>query len=339
MSSALYSDASYGVVNVGYSPSLLFNNLTCNGHLGVFMKGSKVVTFQEASLSGKAVAGESLYSLKDKINGTQAKWCLIGSRYYLVCTSYSGVQIFGDDGKTVEYVFPLKTSDIDFGGEPEGSYFTRGITAISATNEICVGASTGHIFVFSVSVEDGISLKDTKASHKYAISSACGVENVLATGDDYGNIILCDAFEDYENLCRFQGKGHPCTGLVGKNGYVVASYASGHLRVFNIRQQSLYIEAAAHSRAITGMDMHPSDNLFVTVGEDSILSVWSFPEENEGSSDTGTLIKIGRAMKVQFSTKSDSAFFTGVQFTRNGTNTIFASVYDQDSIRYWSAQY
>ena len=52
-------------------------------------------------------------------------------------------------------------------------------------------------------------------------------------------------------------QGAPCTGLVGKNGYVVASYASGHLRVFNIRQQSLYIEAAAHSRAITGMDMHP----------------------------------------------------------------------------------
>ena len=122
-----------------------------------------------------------------------------------------------------------------------------------------------------------LGLKDTK-DHKYAVCSACGIENVLATGDDYGNIILCDAFEDYENLCRFQGKGHLHRSC-WENGYVVASYTSGHLRVFNIRQQSLYIEAAAHSRAITGMDMHPSDNLFVTVGEDSILSVWSFPRK------------------------------------------------------------
>ena len=74
-------------------------------------------------------------------------------------------------------------------------------------------------------------------------------------------------------------QGTPLHRSDWENGYVVASYASGHLRVFNIRQQCLYIEAAAHSRAITGMDMHPSDNLFVTVGEDSILSVWSFPKK------------------------------------------------------------
>ena len=169
----------------------------------------------------------------------------------------------------------------------------------------------------------------------------CNIENILASGDDYGNVILWDVFENYGELCRFQGDGHPCTGLVGKNGYVVSTYTSGHIRVFNVRNQNLFIEIAGHSRAITGIDMHPANDSFVTVGEDSIINVWQLPVQKEDDTDdnTGNAIKKARTMTVTFSTSSPSAIFTGVRFSRNGTNTIFASVYDQNDIRYWTTSY
>ena len=334
MSSSNYSENACGVIDVNNSPTYLFNNLTCNGNLAFFLKGCKLISFQEAALSGSIPADGKSSSLKDMIDGTQVQWCLIGSRYHLVCTSYSGVQVYGSDGKTVEYVFPLKSSDIDFGSEPEGSYFTRGICAVNATNQICVGASTGHIFIFNVTDEDEIDLKNTKACHKYAVSAMCNVENILATGDDYGNIILWDVFENYDELCRFQGSSHPCTGLIGQNGYVIGTYTSGHIRVFSIRNEQLFIEIAGHSRPITGIDIHPAHDSFVTVGEDSILNVWQFPkQDDEEDSNTGGDIHKARSLKVIFSTSSPNALFTGVQYAKNGTNTIFTSVYDQNEIR------
>jgi len=323
---ARYSPSDSGEVNMGTSPSLLYGNLSCNGHFGVFAQNHQVFRFLEATASGAVKPECTAIPLKDSSDITQASWCFVDSRPYLVTTSFNGIHVFAEDAKTVEFVFPLKSSDIDF-DQTEGSHFTRGITAVEDVSHVCVGASTGHIFVLEVG-SDGINLADTKACHKYPICALGNVGEILASSDDYGNIKLWDAKNDYAELCRFNGHAFPCIGVKGRGNYIVGAYVSGHIRVFKIREQCLFTEISGHARPISALDIHPSVNCFATVGEDSVLNVWELPSKD--NEDQVTLF---------MTAETADSYFTGVCFSRNGTGNILANSYDKDTVSYWNGNY
>jgi hypothetical protein len=48
------------------------------------------------------------------------------------------------------------------------------------------------------------------------------------------------------------------TSLAIAYGYLVAGYATGHLRLFNLETKTLSVEITAHSRAINAIDIHPT---------------------------------------------------------------------------------
>lgn len=54
-----------------------------------------------------------------------------------------------------------------------------------------------------------------------------------------------------------------------------------------MRSGYLYCEVAAHARPISAMDVHPSEPLVVTAGEDSVLCVWSIPDNEASKGGTG----------------------------------------------------
>ena len=321
---ARFSKGDTGTVDLKTSPSALFNNLSCNGHYCTFVKGNNVYRFFEGATNGTMEPNCTDIALKDDSDVTQARWCFVDGRFYLVTSSSNGIHIFRDDAKTVEYVFPLKSSEIEFGDDSEGAQFTRGITHIAKTNQICVGASTGHIFTFDVSSSEGINLSETKACHKYPICALGNIESTLISSDDYGNVVLWDADDDYVEYCRFGGHGYPCSGVAGRDNFVIAAYVTGHVRVFSIREKSLHTEISGHCRAITGLDLHPALNVFATVGEDSILNVWELPSaENENQ------------VTICMSTCCTDSYFTGVSFSQNGTGNLLTNSYDQGTIKYW----
>jgi len=62
---------------------------------------------------------------------------------------------------------------------------------------------------------------------------------------------------------------------------LLASYASGHLRIYgigpNAEDRVLQAEIGAHARCITALHVHPTLPIFASVGEDCVVNVWSFP--------------------------------------------------------------
>ena len=261
---ARYSKGDTGSIDLGVSPSALFNNLSCNGQFCTFVKGNRVYRFFEASANGTVESKCTDIALKDNSDITQARWCLVDGRFYLVTASFNGVHIFRDDAKTVEYVFPLKSSDIEFENESEGAQFTRGISHVAPEKQICVGASTGHIFVFDVSADDGINLAETKACHKYPICALGNVESILISSDEYGNVILWDAADEYVEICRFGGHGYPCSGVAGRGDHVIAAYVTGHIRIFRSGTKVCTLKLVAiHGRLPEWIYTHHWTSLFL----------------------------------------------------------------------------
>ena len=147
------------------------------------------------------------------------------------------------------------------------------------------------------------------------------------------------------------GRSDPCTSVVAKDGYAVASFTTGHIRLYDLTSKSLAVEIAAHARCITALDMHPSLDMvcgcgcgcgavavsvivalccttspvpvhrrfqFVAVSEGASLSLWSVPGADKGATE----------VELLFTKTIDDQMLTGVQFLKTSTPHIVTSAYD-----------
>jgi hypothetical protein len=130
-----------------------------------------------------------------------------------------------------------------------------------------------------------------------------------------------------------KGAGFPCTGLGLVQGLLVASYASGHVRIFRPARRNpssgaasgsggggLLAEIAAHARCITALCPHPLQSTFATVGEDSVLNVWSVPDAAAASmAPAAGAPPTKLRVLLDMTTTVTDATLTGVQFVSNPT--------------------
>lgn len=86
---------------------------------------------------------------------------------------------------------------------------------------------------------------------------------------------------------------HPVTAIGAlQNGRVVASFGTGHLRVFNAETGDLIYSIGAHARWITAMDVCPAMDFVsiafvqsiilvkvITAAEDGYIFVWKIDKE------------------------------------------------------------
>ena len=88
----------------------------------------------------------------------------------------------------------------------------------------------------------------------------------------------------WDRVGLFAGNGVPCTGAgflpdprstSTTPDYVVAAYASGHVRLLSLVTNSIVAEIAAHSRSITALAVHPQLPYVVSVAEDSWVRAWA----------------------------------------------------------------
>jgi len=88
----------------------------------------------------------------------------------------------------------------------------------------------------------------------------------------------------WDRVGLFAGNGVPCTGAgflpdprssSTTPDYIVAAYASGHVRLLSLVTNSVVAEIAAHSRSITALAIHPELPYVVSVAEDSWVRAWS----------------------------------------------------------------
>lgn len=105
---------------------------------------------------------------------------------------------------------------------------------------------------------------------------------------------------------------------------VVAAFADGHVRVYAVGDGALVSEASAHGRCITALTLHPTENMFATVGEDTLVNVWTLPDPEEK----------GPALELVASRRRPDMQLSGVAFSRMGSNLV-ASAYDWPALHVW----
>jgi hypothetical protein len=315
-------------ISISKTPSLAYNNLTCNGTTVAFAHKTEVITFSETTGTGKSSVKET--TLKPRLPESkviQVKWCHIGGRDYLVVGSGAGLAVYDESVSSSVFVMELASQDVPI-QDPEAA-FVRGITAVPSTSHICAGSSTGHIFVLSVngeSIELDTTIKPHADDENAATSAmACSKSWVVAASDS-GSVQIFDATNDFQLSARFPGTA-PCTSVCTTGDVLVAGYTTGHLRLYRLSTKVIFAEIGAHTRAVTAIDAHPELSQFVSVGEDSIINVWQIATVDESKGGEDPLVS------VLFTATSADSLLTGVAFSRNGTSNLLTTSYDQKRVR------
>lgn len=144
---------------------------------------------------------------------------------------------------------------------------------------IYVGGDNGDILTFDSSLRPGAPLQKHAAPIRdLDFNEKLGI---LVSGDLEGGLHLWKKGKgSLVHLSSLKDFKESVTCLrVSRNGVACVGYLTGHLRMFNIATQALQVEITAHTRAISALAVHPTDNQVVCVGEDTCVSCWSIPTD------------------------------------------------------------
>jgi len=340
-------------VSITKTPSLRYNNLSCNGSTVAFAHKTEVVTMKEnikGSTSGSV--GNSQSTLKPHLPESkvlQVKWCHLSGRDYLVVGTGAGLAVYDDTITSSVFVLELASQDVPF-DDPEAS-FVRGITAISETNHICAGSASGHIFCLLVnghgdggpSIELVHTIKPHRDDDGAATTAMASSGRWGVAASDAGSVTVFDSSNEFQTSHRFHGTA-PCTSVIVTGNSIVAGYTTGHLRLFRLSSGVLFAEIGAHTRAISAMDVHPEMSLFVSVGEDSVINIWRLSGGGGGGGEGEVVGGDGDESKsektpsvsLEFTGKAADSLLTGVAFSRNGTSHLITSSYDKKCIQWFT---
>ncbi len=275
----------------GKTASMSFNNCSsgCNGKYLAFSHKHLVQVCEEELLSSATEECKEITinaSAKTTDIVTQAKWCEIAGVAYLVVASVVGLRIytvpFSGSASEMELVCiwtPDKQTGKGFERELCEPPF-RGIACPSPPSSsdcLMVGSSTGGVIFFHVEGKD-FEFDQVVKGHDTAVTCMGGGANCCVSGDQDGNTTVWSAVSKAEQ-CRLKGDGHPATSCHVRKDRVFVAYSTGNIKIFLRSTQSVAVEIAAHARCIWAMDIHPYKNWIASVGEDTMLNVFEFPEQ------------------------------------------------------------
>jgi WD40 repeat protein len=189
---------------------------------------------------------------------------------------------------------------------------------------ICVGSSSGLVAVISCPTPDGerMSLLKTIHTETNASVTALGASgSLLACGNEYGSVHLFDQTSEFEPIMNFGGQGYSVTSLFVQENVIVASFSSGHIRIFRGDVNEMAIEITAHTRVINALAVHPTLKIFLSCGDDQFVNAWSLPDFKSIGSSTTELL---------FSERIPNRLLTGVSFFPDDKFGVVA--YDEDDL-------
>ncbi|ELU17852.1 hypothetical protein CAPTEDRAFT_224382 [Capitella teleta] len=89
-----------------------------------------------------------------------------------------------------------------------------------------------------------------------------------------GNIILWSTGDTFRQIIKISGEGDPCSSIGLWNDLIIGGYGSGHLRVYSATTGKMCVEASAHAKWITAIDVAKSTGLILSASEDTFARVW-----------------------------------------------------------------
>lgn len=167
-------------------------------------------------------------------------------------------------------------------------------------------------------------LLETLSDHKDPIccidSSKDGL--LAAVSDASGTILVRHPDENFEIMHRIMGNEYPATSLrFTADKWLVVGYLTGKLRFYHKDNFRLHSEVAAHSRAITALDVN--EHCIVSVAEDTFMNVWELT-----TAKTGT-----PRVKLVSSQPIPNDMLVGVAFA--GDKSVITASYDTNHLKLW----
>ncbi|GLE03275.1 hypothetical protein PINS_up012165 [Pythium insidiosum] len=258
----------------------------------------------------------------------QVQLCVLQDTAFVVAATDLGAQIY--DSKGEKRVFELSLKEHVGAVEDGTALFCRGIAAIDSNRPaIAIGSAVGKIFILAkeksskATSDHDFDVVEKLSEHKDAIQSlACSANGgLLASCDDSGTILIRNPEDAFEVLHRIPGDNFPATSLrFTPSGTLLGGYLTGLLRVFRSTDFHVHAEIAAHSRAVTAIDV--SDDLVVSVGEDTFMNVWELSGKKE-------------APRIQLVSSHcvSNDLLTGVVFV--GAKSVMTAAYDTTHLKLW----
>ncbi|DBA02024.1 TPA: hypothetical protein N0F65_000271 [Lagenidium giganteum] len=312
------------LMTTAFSVSHVWNNLSKHADSLVYAHLDEVVLVNAAVTPCVA----QKLPVAEKAFVHQVRICQLGHAEYIVVASDNGVQIYDAAGEHSLHDIVLK--DVVDAPEEGSALFCRGIASANSEKPvILVGTSVGKVFVIGkdIGAKSGsgqeFELLDTLGDHKHSITTIDAVKagTAIASGDDEGTILVRNAEETFEVVHRITGDGFPVTSLrFCADTWLLAGYLTGRLRIFKKETFRVHAEVAAHSRAITALDVW--ENHVVSVGEDTFLNVW----ELSGC-------KVSPRIKLVSSQSVANDLLSGVAFA--GLKHIITATYDTTHLKLW----
>jgi hypothetical protein len=124
-----------------------------------------------------------------------------------------------------------------------------------SSSDVAIGTSIGTIIILSHNNRDELVLQNKLGTNyiPYAITSLAMSGKYLACGNENGDIYILNACEGYVPVANFNGNGTSCTCIAARGDIVIATFTTGHIKIYRPGIKELAIEIAAHIRCINGI--------------------------------------------------------------------------------------
>lgn len=314
------------------TPSLLFGNLSASRGTLAFVRQNDVVVVHVGANKTQLVQSRSR---PHKVFGCHV--VELNGKVTVALVSTNGAEFWAMDAPGA----PLRLAAL-FNLEsvlprlPDTMHFVRGLAVLPSLDanmpaHVVLGLSTGQLVLLEVAAQSNSRVVRRLPAHSAAVTTLAsgGRLRGLVSACDDGEIIVWSS--GLEKLGSLPGGGFPCTGLVMRGHALVASYATGFVRILRCDPLELVAEIDAHSRCVMALHLHPTESLFLTAGEDQYVHVWTLPDLDP---DRGS-----EEVSMQATLRVVHQLPTGAQFMVQGRSSrIVAASYDYSYVHVWERE-
>eukprot|EP00891_Asterochloris_glomerata_P002415 jgi/Astpho2/2415/fgenesh1_pg.00044_%23_45_t len=239
-------------------------------------------------------AATGLLEHSDKVQ--QVQMCPLADFTCIVIALGTGMQVWDAAGSQLLFSWALPPTKLVSGLAPVPT-FARGIAANIAADgsaQICLGASSGLVYIFDAPRPSSIALVAALQHHTSAVTALGSswqgrrgnltndVTCSLVSSDDGGAVCLWEAASasSYTQRHALMGHGTPCVALAVRGETVVAAFQDGVVRLHDM--MSVLFSVCWNNMAITGAVFtgdDDSDNSLVAAAayDTDTLQLWQLP--------------------------------------------------------------
>lgn len=301
------------------SVSLLNNNLTCSAgcwlasaHNSVNAGSGKILLHSLTSSSSRD---------GPEVNNAKSLRHLDLAHGSVLCVSSAqGTQIYNEDATTMLFFQPISDASTD----PDRVKFHSGACVVPPYQQIVIGTSNGTLLPVQVAGENQYYAlaESAPASVTTEVADVCfsAAANIVVSAHDNGDLRVWTPQPSgpYINSAYLPPSGSAPIRIEALGSQILVAYGPGTICFYDAISLVLQAELTAHARWINAVSI--GAGLIASVGEDTVLNVWSVEPSTS-------------KISLMHSSVAADKLLTGVAIhAAGGAAAVAVTAYDSDEI-------